>query len=144
MNDGGTDLAPESHIISTSTSLFAPGPQAVLQPLLPTQPIVVTGVRAKAVPLLGLVAYYDHYWSDKWSSSIGYSFTRVDNTNLQLGSAFRRGDYFSANLLYTPGSNLMMGGEVMWGQRTDHDGATGDDVRFQFSVKYSFSGKFNL
>ena len=143
MNDGGTDLAPESHIIST-TALVAPGPQAAPQPLRPTQPIVVTAPRAKAVPLLGLLAYYDHYWSDQWSSSIGYSFTRVDNTNLQDGSAFKRGDYFSANLLYTPASNLMIGGEVMWGQRTDHDGAKGDDVRLQFSVKYSFSGKFNL
>jgi hypothetical protein len=85
------------------------------------------------------VAYYDHYWSDKWSSSIGYSFTRVENTNLQDPSAFRRGDYFSANLLYTPASNIMIGGEVMWGQRTDHDHDTGDDVRFQLSVKYNFS-----
>lgn len=126
MNDGGTDLAP--------TGL---APQ-------PGQPIAPGTIRPKVVPLLGVVAYYDHYWSDKWSSSIGYSFTRVDNTNLQEPSAFRRGDYASVNLLYTPASNIMMGGEVMWGQRTNHDGVEGDDVRFQISVKYNFSTKFNL
>ena len=128
MNDGGTDLAPQG---------LPPQP---VQPIAPG----VSTIRPKLVPLLGVVAYYDHYWSDKWSSSIGYSFTRVENTNLQDPSAFRRGDYFSANLLYTPASNIMIGGEVMWGQRTDHDHAKGDDVRFQLSVKYNFSTKFNL
>jgi hypothetical protein len=26
----------------------------------------------------------------------------------------------------------------LWGKRTDNDGTTGDDVRYQFSVKYNF------
>jgi|SRR5579871_5559662 len=126
MNDGGTDLAPTG---------LAP---------LPGQPIAPGTIRPKLVPLLGVVAYYDHYWSDRWSSSIGYSFTRVDNTNLQDPTAFRRGDYASLNLLYTPASNIMIGGEVMWGERTNHNDIKGDDVRFQVSVKYNFSTKFNL
>src|SRR4029077_11503637 len=33
----------------------------------PTRPI-----RGKALPFLGLVAFYDHYWSDRWSTSAGY------------------------------------------------------------------------
>jgi hypothetical protein len=129
MNDGGMDLAPEA---------------ICLVPVQPLAPCPAPAVHPKAVPLLGVVAYYDHYWSDKWSTSLGYSFTRVDNTNLQTASAFHRGDYASINLLYTPASNLMIGGEVMWGQRTNHDDTSGDDVRFQISVKYSFSTKFNL
>ena len=128
MNDGGTDLAP--------TGL----PPQPVQPIAPG----AGTIRPKLVPLLGVLAYYDHYWSDRWSSSIGYSFTRVDNTNLQDPSAFREGEYASINLLYTPASNLLIGGELMWGQRRDHDHETGDDVRFQVSVKYNFSTKFNL
>jgi hypothetical protein len=38
----------------------------------------------------------------------------------------------------------MIGGEVTWGQRTDKNGATGDDVRFQFSVKYNFGANIPL
>jgi hypothetical protein len=35
-----------------------------------------------------------------------------------------------------------VGAELLWGQRTDFNGADGDDVRIQFSLKYNFSGKF--
>jgi len=38
-----------------------------------------------------------------------------------------------------PVANVMMGVELLWGKRTDNDGTTGDDVRYQFSVKYNFS-----
>lgn len=114
MNDGGTDLAPE-----------ASGGR----------------VRAKAVPLLGVIAYLDLYWSEYLSSSIGYSRTQVDNTNLQSTDAFHSGDYASANLLWYPGKNVMVGAEVLWGKREDNNGASGDDVRLQISAKYSFSSK---
>lgn len=117
MNDGGVDLAPG-------------GTHAT--------------PHAEAVPLLGIVAYYDHYWSDALSSSIGYSFTQIDNTSLQDPNAFRKGEYASFNLLYTPLKNFMVGGEVLWGKRTDNDHITGDDWRFQFSVKYSFSTAVSL
>jgi len=143
MNDGGTDLSAEG-IPARAAQVIRPGPQAFFPPQTLLIPAAPGSARPKAVPLLGVMAYLDHYWSDKWSSSIGYSFTRVENTNLQDPSAFREGEYASVNLLYTPASNLMIGGEVMWGQRTDHDRASGDDVRFQISVKYAFSTKFNL
>jgi len=119
MNDGGMDLAP-------SQTFSAGSP---------------TGLEAAAVPLLGIVAYYDHYWSDKWSSSIGYSFTEVDNTNFQDPTSFQKGDYASGNLLYYPADNLMIGGELLWGQRTNNDDASDDVVRFQFTVKYNFGTK---
>lgn len=112
MNDGGTDLGPEG----------LPG-----------------DLSPKALPLLGFVAYYDHSWNDHWTSSIGYSRTEVDNTSFQTPDAFNTGQYASVNVLYKPDSNLMMGGELLWGQREDNDGAQGDDFRLQVSVKYSFS-----
>jgi hypothetical protein len=143
MNDGGTDLSANG-IPARPAQVITPGPQGLFPPQALLLPATPGSASPKAVPLLGIMAYYDHYWSDKWSSSIGYSFTRVDNTNLQDPSAFREGEYASVNLLYTPASSLLIGGEVMWGQRTDHDRSSGDDVRFQISVKYSFSTKFNL
>jgi len=112
MNDGGVDLAAEGTFPNS--------------------------VKPKAVPLLGIEIYYDHYWSKSWSSSIGYSFTRVDNTNLQEFNAYHNGQYASTNLLYSPASSILIGGEVLWGKRTDFNGASGDDVRFQFTVKYGF------
>ena len=116
MNDGGMDLAPSADWQSS----------------------VVTDLEAEAVPLTGVLAYYDHWWSDQWSSSIGYSFTEVDNTNFQDPGAFQKIDYASGNLLYYPAENLMVGAELMWGERTNNDDRSEDDVRFQFTVKYSF------
>ena len=49
--------------------------------------------------LLGVSAYVDLQWSKQWSSAVGYSFTKVDNTNFQDPTAFHKGEYASANLL---------------------------------------------
>jgi hypothetical protein len=119
MNDGGMDLAPTAQFDEDA----------------------VTDVEAEAVPLTGVVAYYDHYWSDRWSSSIGYSYTEVDNTNFQDPTTFHKGEYASTNLLYYPAENLMIGGEMLYGSRTNNDGEDGDAFRFQFSVKYNFGVK---
>lgn len=112
MNDGGTDMGPAG-------SLGNP--------------------RAQLVPLLGLVAWYDHYWNEKYSSSIGYSSTQVDNTSLQNDDAFKKGEYAAVNLLHYPARNVLVGGEFLWGSRTDKDGSFGDDLRTQISFKYNFS-----
>jgi hypothetical protein len=45
----------------------------------------------------------------------------------------------SANVLYYPVPNVFLGPEIQWGKRENfRDGFTSDDVRVQFSVKYSF------
>lgn len=112
MNDGGVDLGPET---------------------------VGGGVEAKAVPLLGVVAYIDHWWTERWSTSLGYSQTRVWNTDLQLGEAFHYAEYASANVLWTPMDRVLAGIEVLWGRRVDRNGNNGRDARAQLSLKYSFS-----
>ncbi|BFM21739.1 DcaP family trimeric outer membrane transporter [Gilvimarinus japonicus] len=113
MNDGGMDMAPQGLSADSLSS----------------------------VPLLGVIAYYDHQWSDRYSSSMGYSFTEVDNQAFQLGSAFKKGEYLSANVLFVPRKNLLLGVEYLWGQRTDFNGAAGTDNRVQVSFKYSFSSQ---
>ena len=122
MNDGGMDLAPA---VST---IFEP-PNIILVP------------RAEAIKLLGVSAYVDLQWSKKLSSAIGYSFTKVDNTNFQDPTAFHKGEYASVNLLWTPADPIMTGAELLWGKRTDNDGETGTDTRLQYTFKWSFSSK---
>ena len=101
----------------------------------PLRPIV-----GKALPDLGLVAFYDHTWSDKFTSSIGYSLVDIDNTEGQIPSAFKRGQYALTNLLYYPVKGVMMGGEFQWGRRANHsDGFSYNDYRIQFSFKYDFA-----
>jgi hypothetical protein len=97
-----------------------------------------SSLQAETVPLLGWLLYYDHYWSDRWSSSIGYSETHQDNTGGQLGNAFNTGRYASVNLLWTPVKNVLTGVELLWGERENKDGNNGSDTRVQFSAKYDF------
>ncbi|WP_413291334.1 DcaP family trimeric outer membrane transporter [Bdellovibrio sp. HCB337] len=114
MNDGGMDMSFEG---------------------TPTAPT------AKLTPLTGYIAYYDHYWSDQWSSSIGVSQTEVKNTELQTATTYNRGQYASLNLLHTPHKNILMGGEILWGSRRSKDDTENDDSRIQISMKYNFSSK---
>jgi hypothetical protein len=68
----------------------------------------------------------------------GYSWTEVDNTDGQTADTFEKGSYASANLLYYPVKNVMVGAELLWGDREDFGGADNDDTRLQISFNYDF------
>ena len=92
------------------------------------------------LPILGLVAFYDCTWNDKWSTSLGYSMVDIDNSDGQERNAFAKGQYALVNLLYNPAPNVMLGPELQWGSRENNsDGFTVDDFRVQFSAKYAFN-----
>jgi hypothetical protein len=66
----------------------------------------------------------------------------VTNSDLQSPSAYKNGQYFVVNLLNAPAKNVMMGAEFQWLDRNNKsDGYNPNDVRLQFSFKYSFSHK---
>ena len=99
-----------------------------------------TPLTGKPIPLLGIVAFYDHYWSEKWSSTVGYSRLDTDNTSGQSDNAFRVGQYAVTNLLYYPVKDAMAGVEFQYGYRKNfRDGWSVPDYRIQFSFKYNFS-----
>jgi hypothetical protein len=112
MNDGGVDLAPG--------------------------PISLGGTSAETVQSLGWLAYYNHWWSDKWSSTIGYSQHKQDNTAGQAATAFRTGSYGNLNVLYYPMKNVTTGLEFVWGELEQKDGQSATDYRLQFSTKVTF------
>ena len=97
------------------------------------------GDLGKALPVLGLVAFYDCTWSDTWTSTIGYSRVDIDNSSGQSPNAFKTGQYALVNALYTPVAGVMFGPELQWGSRENNsDGWSVSDLRVQFSVKYNF------
>jgi hypothetical protein len=103
----------------------------------PTRPIL-----GKPIPIVGLVAFLDHTWNEKYSSSVGYSWQDNDNTDGQAPNAFKVGHYAIGNLLYYPVPNATVGGEFQWGRRENFsDGFQSDGVKLQFSFKYNFSWK---
>jgi hypothetical protein len=113
----------------------------------PTKPI-----DAKALPVTGIVAFLDHTWNKKFTSSVGYSSVSIDNSSGQGPDAFKLGQYALVNLLYTPVPNVMMGVEGGWIHRenkTEGVTLTGpdffgktekvDQYHVQVSAKYNFA-----
>ncbi len=108
MNDGGIDLAPNASL------------------------------QAETVRSQGYLVYYNHNWSDNWTSAIGFSQHKQSNTDGQLGTAFRRGSYGSINVLYTFAKNVMTGAEYIWGKNESKDGNSATDARLQWSTRVTF------
>lgn len=106
----------------------------------PEKPI--TGV---ALPVTGFMAYLDHRWNEKFSSSAGYSEVYIKNSDAQAGDAFHKGKYTSINLLYYPLPGLMAGAELIWINRDNyHDGWSSSSAKIQVSIKYYFTTSFNV
>jgi len=103
-------------------------------------PDIPGGFTGEALPMWSMVAYLDHTWNERFTSSIGYSRLDVDNSDGQLANAFKNGQYASANVAYYPVKNALMAAELIWGDRANKsDGFSSSDVRLQVSLKYNFS-----
>lgn len=115
----------------------------------------IAPIKGVAIPMIGVVSYFDVFWSPKFSTSFGYSMVKNDTTEAQLSTAYKKGQYASINLLYSPVKNCILGPELQWGERQNNDfggdpqfnlpaarGNTGTDVKLQFSFRYIFNNTF--
>lgn len=105
----------------------------------------VTPIKGVPLPLLGLVSFLDHNWSDRFSSSIGYSMLNIENSNGEVPSDFHQGHYALTNLLFHPVPKVTIGGEFEFGRRVNFaDGFNVNDYRMQFSFKYDWNKGWTL
>jgi hypothetical protein len=82
-----------------------------------------------------------------WNPRVTTADRMVDGEHheqrLQTPAAYHNGQYASVNLLWTPVTNVLMGGEFQYGRRLNKsDEFSFNDYRLQFSFKYSFSQHF--
>jgi hypothetical protein len=145
VNFGKKDVGKFSFVYGTGIENYmndAPVDIGIARTNLTNPRVPIKGV---ALPILGVMAYLDHTWNKRFSSSIGYSMLNISNSDGQTPDAFRRGHYASGNLLFYPVDNVMIGSEVIWGRRENFlDGFKSDDVHVQFSFKYNFSKQFKF
>jgi hypothetical protein len=98
-----------------------------------------TPILGKALPVLGLSGFLYLNWSEKFTSTIGYSRVDISNSNGEAASAFKSGQYALTNILYYPVKGAMLGPEFQWGYRDNKTGFHVPDYRIQFSARYNFN-----
>ena len=75
-----------------------------------------------------------HHWRADLKSGISFSTSFVeDDDALASGTIDRLAD-LRANVFWTPYRQVDVAGEVLWGERRNKDGGTGDALRFQFAL----------
>ncbi len=92
----------------------------------------------KAIDIAGGFVYWDHFWSKRWSTSIGASYAEIDPLAGQKNEAFDHGFYTSANLLWYPADPLKVGFELIYGEVEDKIGRSSQNTRYVSSVSFKF------
>jgi len=103
----------------------------------------ITPIKGVPLPMLGAVAFVDHNWNKKFSSTFGGSMLNIWNSDAESPADFHQGYYALTNLLFYPVKNVMAGGEFQYGRRVNfRNGYNFNDYRMQFSFKYSYGKTF--
>jgi hypothetical protein len=88
----------------------------------------------------GFAAFYDHYFNDRWMTSLGYSQTCQFNSEGQLDDAFNHSQYVVVQLMYQIlKDHLKVGINYQYGKKFVKDGASADDQRILFTVQYQIN-----
>ena len=93
----------------------------------------------KTLPHWSAYAAYNHYWTDALNSSLVLAHAEADSTTLLPGGTMRKSTTAHLNLIWFPYKAVSTGVELMWGERENQDGTTGDATRFQAMIKYKFN-----
>jgi hypothetical protein len=91
----------------------------------------------EALDVWAAVIGLEQKWTDRWSSSLAGAYTDLENDPAQAETAIHQTASVHGNLVYTAGP-FLGGVELMWGERENNDGSTGDAFRVQTTIKYSF------
>jgi hypothetical protein len=96
-----------------------------------------TGEMKVLVAFGGYIAY-QHWWKKRLRSTVTISSVLVDNEDSQPTYAYKSTDRVSVNLLWSPTKNVDLGGEFLWGRRTNKDKEKADATQLQMTAIYRF------
>jgi len=90
------------------------------------------------LPVFSGYVAYQHWWQGSLRSTLTYSWVDVENLTFQADSDYARTNRAIINLLWSPVSRVDVGGELLWGERENRDGASATARQIQFGAKYRF------
>ncbi|MEL6708986.1 MAG: DcaP family trimeric outer membrane transporter [Pseudomonadota bacterium] len=91
-----------------------------------------------ATEILGAFGGYQHFWTDRWRSTITASFFELDSPDGADSLSYAGGERFSANLFYTPIDGATFGVEGIYNTIETLDGSEGSGVRIEVLGRFDF------
>jgi hypothetical protein len=92
----------------------------------------------QTLDIQGGTASYEHWFSDRWLTTLTYSNVNVLSTDAQPGTTFAGSDYVAAALWWIPMRNMSIGAEFLYGERENQNGERGRADRIQTVFQYNF------
>ena len=92
----------------------------------------------EATEILGAFGGYQHFWTDRWRTTITASFFELDLPEGADALSYAGGERFSANLFYTPIDGATFGVEGIYNTIETFDGSQGSGVRFEVLGRFDF------
>jgi len=90
----------------------------------------------EAVRTTGVLASYQHEWSEKYRSTLAYSFGEGDLPNGAPPDVNEELTYLAANLIWQFCDRAWVGIEYLHGSRETFDGADGEADRLQMALRF--------
>jgi hypothetical protein len=91
----------------------------------------------EAIETTALLASYQHYWSEKYRSTLCYSWAHGDLPAGTPTDASETLQYFAANLIWQFSDRAWTGVEYLYGTNDEFDGSDGNATRLQFSLRFN-------
>jgi hypothetical protein len=90
----------------------------------------------EAIETIGIMAAYQHFWSDELRSTATYSWVEGDIPSGAPTTSSEELSYLAANVIYQFADRAWVGLEYLYGTNELVDGSDGDANRVQVSVRY--------
>ena len=90
---------------------------------------------------IGIIAGYvalQHWWSDRWRSTIAASVINLDLPTAAEPAAFDNGQYYAANLYWSPLNRVTFGVDVVYATRETADEQSGSGWRIHGTARIDF------
>jgi hypothetical protein len=91
----------------------------------------------EAITTTAVLGSYQHFWSDKYRSTLCYSWAHGDPPAGLPATSSETLQYFAANLIWQFSDRAWTGVEYLYGTNELVDGSDGNATRLQFALRYS-------
>jgi hypothetical protein len=81
---------------------------------------------------------YEHWWSERFRSSISFGVVQVDNLDIQAEDALHLTRRSTINFMWSPIPRLDLVTEFLWGRRQNKDRQHGSAAQTQIGSTFRF------